>query len=812
MAAPQVRGTGDILCNRVTKRATMDNELLDGFYLRDIRIEPLTGTVRKPDGDAHLPSRSVEVLLCLAKKPRRLVPRDEILAKVWGESQHSGEALNHAIGDIRHALGDRPANPSYIQTVPRRGYRLLAEPRPVNAQPDQLEHSVETPPFWQALLRHGVVQALVAYLILGWAVIQIADATFDNLGLPGWTVPFVTFVVVGGVPVVILLSWFLEFAGGRIVSDTGVQRGSFLSGLGRNYLAIVAAYAVAIVGAGMYQSLIGINIPTAGAPVVATEPGPEINEVIPVQPNSLAVLRFENVDESSKTAVFASGLSEDILDRVARVPGLLVSSRGDSWSLPPNATSEQVRSRLRVAYYLEGSVRVSGDSITAVAQFIDSETGFHIISQPFTRPLAEFSELQREISELIVAQLRVALPSDVQQWAVFDSEGAPPNAYAAYRRGVDQLDLPRSETTLESAVQHFREALAIDPTYGAAFAGLCHTRLSIYELSGDERFLDAAESACGSALETAPRLPSVHRATGDLYFETGRLEEARNAYESALELDGQDVRAMLGLVSVLRRLQLYDEAEALIRKATELQPGNWRTLSALGGLRFELGRYSEAADAYAKVAYLAPDDFIALGNRGTAHMLAGDFERAIEAFQQSLAIEEDPTMLMNIGIMHYYLGEFGRSTGFHQRSTEATPNSESAWINFGDSLYFAGRRDEAADAFEQGAALARDRMLRDPTDPENLTILAWAETMTGSIDQGIALAERARELAPADPFSYYYVGLIAFRAGDIEAARSALERAVDLGYPTALLAAEPYLEPLRADRWFSSLLANQGEQ
>jgi hypothetical protein len=63
-------------------------------------------------------------------------------------------------------------------------------------------------------------------------------------------------------------------------------------------------------------------------------------------------------------------------------------------------------------------------------------------------------------------------------------------------------------------------------------------------------------------------------------------------------------------------------------------------------------------------------------------------------------------------------------------------------------------------------------------------------------------------LAPADPYSYYYVGLIAFRAGDIEAARSALERAVDLGYPTALLAAEPYLEPLRADRWFSSLVAN----
>lgn len=789
----------------------MDNELLDGFYLRDIRIEPLTGTVRKPDGDAHLPSRSVEVLLCLAKNPRRLVSREELLARVWGDTGQSSEALNHAVGDIRQALGDRAGNPSYIQTVPRRGYRLLVVPRRTAVEPRRREVEVQAPPFWQALVRHGVVQALVAYLLLGWAVIQVADATFDNLGLPRWTVPFVTFVVVGGIPIVILLSWFLELAEGRIVSDTGAQGAGFLSGLERNYLAIVAAYAIAIMGAGLYQLSIGFNPSTVSTQSVTSAPESDVEELIPVQPNSLAVLRFENVDDSAESAVFASGLSEDILDRVARVPGLLVSSRGDAWSLPPNATSEQVRNRLRVAYYLEGSARVTGDSITVVAQFIDSKSGFHIISQPFKRPLSEFTELQQEISNLIVAQLRAALPSDIQQRAVFDSEGAPPNAYSAYRRGVDQLELPRSEDTLKLAVRHFREALTIDPTYAAAFAGLCRARLASYELSGDARFLDAAENACGSALETAPRLPSVHRATGKLYFETGRLEEAREAYESALELDRQDVRAMLGLAPVFRRMQLYDEAEALIKRATELQPGNWRTLSALGALRYELGHYSEAADAYAKVAYLTPGDFIALGNRGTAHMLAGEFEEAIDAFQQSLAIEEDPAMLMNIGIMYYYLGEFDRSISFHERSTEATPNSESAWVNLGDSLYFADRREEAAAAFERGAALARDRMLRDPTDPENLTILAWAETMTSNVDQGISLAERARELAPADPYSHYYVGLIAFRAENVEATRVALERAVDLGYSTALLAAEPYLKPLHATRWFSGLVANQGE-
>ena len=83
--------------------------------------------------------------------------------------------------------------------------------------------------------------------------------------------------------------------------------------------------------------------------------------------------------------------------------------------------------------------------------------------------------------------------------------------------------------------------------------------------------------------------------------------------------------------------------------------------------------------------------------------------------------------------------------------------------------------------------------------------------MTGNIETGLVLAERARALAPSDPYSYYYVGLIALRAGDIGAARSALNRAVELGYPTALLAAEPYLKPLRSKRWFSNLVAIKGE-
>ena len=203
----------------------MDNELLDGFFLRDIRIEPLTGKVHRSEGVTHLPSKSVEVLLCLAKHPRRLVTREDLLKAVWGKGHGSAEALSHAVGEIRQVLGDHADNPGFVQTVPTRGYRLLVEPRVSSGEPGRRKSRWWGPPAWDALIRHGVVQAVGAYLILGWGFIQIAEATFVNLGLPPWSLAFVTYVVLGGIPTVVLLSWFGEIIGGHIVSDRGEESG-----------------------------------------------------------------------------------------------------------------------------------------------------------------------------------------------------------------------------------------------------------------------------------------------------------------------------------------------------------------------------------------------------------------------------------------------------------------------------------------------------------------------------------------------------------------------------------------------------------
>lgn len=794
----------------------MDNELLDGFDLGGVRVEPLTGSVTRDGITSHLPSKSMEVLLWLARHPRHIVTREELLEHVWGEGQGNAESLTRAVTEIRHALDDKPDDPKFVQTVPTRGYRLLIEPR-VAGQPDEpREVDATGRPFWQKLVRHGVVQAVVAYTVIGWALIQVAGETFPNLGLPAWTVPFVTFVVVGGFPIVVLLSWFLEMTEGKMVLDEGQHEGGVWEGLGRNYLAVIAAYVIAAVGSTVYQVSVGFGVPGSAPTVAQADQSPDAmveEELIPVAENSIAILRFANFDETDNTQVFANGLSEDILDRIARVPGLLVAARGDSWSLPVNALSRDVRRRLRVAYYVEGSVRIENGEIQVVAQLIDSATGFHVVSKPVKRTLTRFSEIQSEITGLIVAELRVALPEYIQTYTPLPPAESDVDAYINFRHGKDIINSPWTLESIDEAAAYFQQALAIDPGYAAAHAGLCTTYTARYRMAGTQADIEAAGDSCAEALATAPRLGLVHRASGNFYLQTGRLEDAEREFVEAIELDSRDADALLGLARVMRRSQRPTEAEALIVRAIDLQPGNWRAYNALGSLQFSMGEFGDAAETYRRVEYLQPDNFVALGNMATARMMAGEFELARDIFERTLEIETTPTTLSNLGILYYYLGDFQASVGFHRRSQALTPNSASAWINLADSLHFAGQRDEAREAFARGASLALEQSRTNPQDPEVFTYLAWAEAMSGNVDDGARYADRAIELAPDDPYSHYYRALVALQANDMDTAMTAINTAAQLGYSRVMLAAEPYLEPLKARPEYVALISDRrGEQ
>jgi tetratricopeptide (TPR) repeat protein/DNA-binding winged helix-turn-helix (wHTH) protein len=782
----------------------MKADLLQGFYLGDRLVEPLRGRVTGRSGSAHLPPKAVGVLLNLAARPGELVTRETLLHEVWGSDRGSHEALGHAMSDIRHALEDRRENPEFVQTLPKRGYRLLVEPTLRDRAAATHTPAVTGPTGWHALLRRGVIQAAAAYLVVGWLLIQIADATFTEIGLPSWSEQFITFVVIGGFPLLILLTWFLEFVQGRIERDQGQQRGGLFQGLERNYLAIFIAYGLSALGVGVYQATVGFKMaqPPQAVAVDATE-----TDLLPVLENSVAVLQFATFNDDMKTKAFSAGLSEDILDGLASLPGLYVSARGDSWSLPPNAPSAVVRHRLRVASYIEGSVRFLGDKLRVVVQLIDSKSGFHLFSRSFDIDIGEIGSMQREVTKLVVANLKLAIDETVIESAIYHSDTPDSDAYILYQLGRQAANRPRSPSNLQEAIDYFQQALTIDDQYPAAHAGLCGAYTSLYDLREDATSIELAEAACSRAMAVAPRLPLVLNTFARLLRRTGQYGEADAMYQNAMQINEQDAVAMQGLALIRRRQQQFDEAEHLMRRAIELQPGNWVAINTLGNMYFRMGRYTDAIDEYRKVVYLDPTNFVTLGNLGSARLMTGDFDAARDDLLRSIELEEDGTFLANLGIAHYYLGDFAEAVAALQRAVELAPQSAGSWLALGDALQFSDDRASASSAYETALGLSRKQVAINGKDVDSLTWLAWATAMTGDLDEAAAIARRAIEVDPAYPYAHYYHALVNLQRGDRAAAIDAAESAIENGYSVAMLAAEPILDNLHDDSRFVRLLA-----
>ncbi len=788
----------------------MKAELLQGFYLGEVFIEPLNGQVTGPGIAEHLPPKAMEVLLQLAVTPGSLVTREQLLAKVWGEGNGTPESLSSTISEIRHALNDIADNPHYIQTLPRRGYRLILRPTFPNEDSTTVflgginNPNANALDFIQNLQQRGVLEAALAYLVLGWLLIQVADVVFGQLFLPDWTSTFVTYLVLAGFPVVLVLSWFLEYRDGKAVVDAGLHGRNPRQRFSRTYVSVVGALAVASILVFAYDRYVGL--PVATAPPALTLPSQE--ELLPVEPNSIAVLKFLNLDGSDQTEIFANGFAEEMINRLAQLPGMSVSARGDAWSLGPTSSSNDVRRRLRVAYYVEGSVRLIGESLSVNVKLVDSNTGFQVTSRTFDEKIIDFNQIQRDITNLTVANLRIALPPETQEILNSTYEEADLDAYILYRRGKEIVERPQTEETLNSAIDLYRQALTFDPQYAAAHAGLCSAYGRLFNLSGATEDIESAEAACAAALSSDSRLHMVYAALGGLYLRTGRVGDAEDVFKRALAINAQDVQAMTGLADVYRRTQRLPEAEEMLNTAISRQPGNWYAINDLGNFYFNMGRYRDAAAEYRKVVFLDPDNFQARSNLGSALIMAAEFEEGRQVLEESLLIQPIQRTYSNLGVIYYYLGEFAKSVETHRHAVEQAPGQALMWLNLGDSLHFAGQAEASAEAFQRAYQLSSNMLQVDPSDGEAITMLAWSQHMLGDDNAAIESIERGLRLDPEDPYNYYYDALIRYQTGDEEAALKSIAAALDKGYPPGLLVAEPHLGDMRASDRFHSIIVD----
>jgi Flp pilus assembly protein TadD len=456
--------------------------------------------------------------------------------------------------------------------------------------------------------------------------------------------------------------------------------------------------------------------------------------------------------------------------------------------------------------YLEGSVEMAADMMRVTVQMIDSADGFHILSRKFDRPREDFFEIRDEITSLTVSNVRVALPPGLRASSLKVMEDPSLNAYVLYRRGIDASREPGSIEVVASALGWFDGSLNVDPEYAAAHAGKCDVYVKAYNESEDGAYIPKAETACATALALNPNLDIVHAALGRLYLTTGEWDDAETAYLQALAIDPSNVESLTGLGTIYTRQKRMEEAEASFRKAVDIHPGDYRAYNRLATFLFESGRFAEAVEQYQYVVALEPTDMKGLANLGATYTMMNDFAAAEPVYQKVLEIRPTATAYGNLGLMQYYLGELDAATENLTSAVDLKPNSYLARSNLGDALWIAGSEEDARREFEAAERLAEDMRQVNPNDPYTLMDLAWINAMLGKHDKARALIDRARELAPDEPYSYYYDGMVFLRAGDKDAAIDALEIAAEKGFSRQLLGVEPHLEGLRNDARFANIV------
>src|SRR5437867_948498 len=347
---------------------------------------------------------------------------------------------------------------------------------------------------------------------------------------------------------------------------------------------------------------------------------------------SIAVLPFVDMSAGKDQEYFSDGISEELLNLLAKIPQLQVTARTSSFAFKGKETSiPEIARTLHVAHVLEGSVRKAGNSVRITAQLIKAGTDTHLWSQTYDRKLDDIFAIQDEIAADVVKQLKITLLG-----AAPKARATDPEAYALYLQAV-QLGRQFTAEPFQQSDALYRKVLAIDPRYAPAWDGLARNfgnETGQGLLPGKEGFPQAREAAV-KAVAIDPDYAPAHAQLGWIaMYGDGDLVGAAQHLERALALDPADVSVLTTSVTLLQSLGRLDEALALEEAALRRDPVNVTSLFNLGYHQRMAGRLDAAIASFRTVLSLSPSNGGAHCQLGIALLLKGDAKGALAEIEQ----------------------------------------------------------------------------------------------------------------------------------------------------------------------------------
>jgi tetratricopeptide (TPR) repeat protein len=299
-------------------------------------------------------------------------------------------------------------------------------------------------------------------------------------------------------------------------------------------------------------------------------------------------------------------MSEELLNLLARIPGLQVASRTSSFAYKGrNVDIREVGRELGVETVLEGSVRQAGEQVRITAQLIDAESGFHLWSETYERRMEDIFQVQDEIAAAIVDKLRIELAPQEQALAVRDK--APTQnvqAYEYYLQGREAWK-KRGEDNLRRAIDLYQRAIALDPGFARAHAALASAYVVLpgytKEEGDEERFAPMAEASARQALSIDPKIGEAHAVLAQLNAQRRDLLDAESGFFFAISLEPNEATPHHWYSLLLGEVGRLDEALEQARRAQQLDPTSAVIALNLSNMNLMKGN-DDAALRYAKLA------------------------------------------------------------------------------------------------------------------------------------------------------------------------------------------------------------------
>jgi serine/threonine-protein kinase len=481
--------------------------------------------------------------------------------------------------------------------------------------------------FMAELRRRRVFRALVVWGLVAFAVLQVYEPVMHGLHLPEWTLSFVVVALGLGFPVTAALAWVFDLKAGGIERTPPVApadpASSTSAGVRRARLVLLL---LGLGGAAAAPGLVYFFAwPGAG-------PGPSRGSVAPATQTdaSIAVLPLVNMSSDKEQEYFSDGLTEELLNLLAKVPGLRVASRTSAFAFKgKNVKMSEIGRELGVATVLEGSVRRSGEQIRITTQLISASDGYHLWSETYDRKITDVFAVQDEIAAAVVSALKLRLLKPAGQR---ERRTESVEAHDLYLRGLYFWNLRSGESLLRAA-DFFRAAIKADPGYALAHVGLADAieiRTAYVWVRG-AALREQAKAAALRALELDPELGEAHATLGMILTDEFDRSGAIGQYRQAIALRPDYATARHWYAMVLADSGRADEARREIEHALRLEPTS-RIITTNAGRAAMLARdYARAEVLYRAALDLAPDFEYAWSELAVLYALEGKRAEALAA-------------------------------------------------------------------------------------------------------------------------------------------------------------------------------------